>query len=147
MTHRDLIFIAHRLWLLFAAVGEAERAALLNGLLADAELSPQVNERGELVWVTVRTGSEQLLLAGCVAALMAVTQERSWRPLGICAGDDCVDVYVDEAGRGARRYCSATCLNRARVRAYRARQRTDGGRPGPAKPSVSAHVATRKSRG
>jgi predicted RNA-binding Zn ribbon-like protein len=126
MAQRDLISIADRLWLLFAAVSETERAALFNDLLDDAELSPKVNERGELFWVTIRTGSGPLLLAGCAAALIAVTQEHAWRRLGICAGDDCAGVYVDEAGRGARRYCSATCLNRARVRAYRSRQRAGG---------------------
>ena len=57
-------------------------------------------------------------------ALLAATQEHSWLRVGTCAGDDCVDVYVDQDGRGARRYCSATCLNRARVRAYRSRQGT-----------------------
>ena len=119
----DLISVAHRLWLFFAAVSESERAALFNDMLDDAELSPKVNERAELFWMTSRTDSGPLLLAGCAAALLAATQGHNWRRLGTCAADDCVDVYVDEAGRGARRYCSTTCLNRARVRAYRSRQR------------------------
>jgi predicted RNA-binding Zn ribbon-like protein len=123
VAQHDLISIAQRLWLLFATVSEAERADMFNDMLDDAELSPKVNESGELFWMTSRTDSGPLLLAGCAAALLAATQEHNWRRLGICAGDDCVDVYVDEAGRGTRRYCSATCLNRARVRAYRSRQR------------------------
>jgi predicted RNA-binding Zn ribbon-like protein len=122
-SQSDLICLAQRLWLLFAAVSEAERAGLFNGMLEDAQLSPMVNEHGELFWLTSRTASGSLLLAGCAAALLAATQEHNWRRLGICAGDDCVDVYIDEAGRGKRRYCSATCLNRARVRAYRSRNR------------------------
>lgn len=56
-------------------------------------------------------------------ATLWATQEHGWRRLGLCAGDDCQDVYLDEAGRGTRRYCSATCLNRARVRAFRSRRR------------------------
>lgn len=123
VAQKDLISIAQGLWLLFAAATDAERAALLNDLLEDAELSPNVNERGELRWTTRHTSSGPLLLAGCAAALLAATQEHGWDRLGICAGDDCVDVYLDEAGRGTRRYCSATCLNRARVRAYRSRHR------------------------
>jgi predicted RNA-binding Zn ribbon-like protein len=122
MAQQDLISLAHRLWLLFAAVSEADRSAAFNDILHDAELSPKVNERGELFWMTSRTDSKPLLLAGCAAALLAATQEHNWRRVGTCAGDDCMDVYVDEDGRGARRYCSATCLNRARVRAYRSRQ-------------------------
>lgn len=123
VSQKDLISIAHRLWLIFAAESEAQRAALLNDLLDDAELSPQVNERAELCWTTSHTNAGPLLLAGCAAALLVATQEHNWRRLGTCAGDDCVDAYIDAAGRGTRRYCSATCLNRARVRAYRSRQR------------------------
>jgi CGNR zinc finger len=123
VSQADLICVADRLWLFFAAVSESERAALFNDMLHDAALSPQVNEHGELLWTTRHIDSRPLLLAGCAAALLAAAQEHNWRRLGTCAGDDCVDVYIDEAGRGARRYCSATCLNRARVRAYRSRQR------------------------
>ena len=123
VAQQDLISVAHRLWLVFAAVSAAKRTAAFNEILDDAQLSPKVNERGELFWMTSRTDSEPLLLAGCAATLLAATQEHSWRRVGTCAGDDCVDVYVDQDGRGARRYCSATCLNRARVRAYRSRQR------------------------
>src|ERR1035437_7263804 len=66
----DLISVAHRLWLFFAAVSESERAALFNDMLDDAELSPKVNERAELFWMTSRTDSGALLLAGCAAALL-----------------------------------------------------------------------------
>jgi hypothetical protein len=48
---------------------------------------------------------------------MAATRKYGWSRLGICAGDDCLDGYLDEAGRRTRRYCSVTCLSRARVRA------------------------------
>ena len=127
VSQKDLISIAHRLWRIFAAEGEAQRAALFADLLDDAELSPQVNERAELCWTTSHTNAGPLLLAGCAAALLVATQEHNWRRLGTCAGDDCVDVYIDAAGRGTRRYCSATCLNRARVRAYRSRQHASSG--------------------
>jgi hypothetical protein len=121
----DLIRIAQRLWPLFAATGDAERVALLNDILEEADLTPRVTEVGELCWRTRRTGSGHLLLAGCAASVLRASQEHGWRRLGLCAGDDCQDVYLDEAGRGARRYCSATCLNRARVRAFRSRARAD----------------------
>jgi predicted RNA-binding Zn ribbon-like protein len=123
VARRDLIDIAQRLWLLFASESEAERAALFNDLLDDAELSPGVSEDAELIWMTRRTDAGGLLLAGCAAALLGVIGEHGWGRLGVCAGYDCLDVYLDEAGRGTRRYCSATCLNRSRVRAYRYRQR------------------------
>jgi predicted RNA-binding Zn ribbon-like protein len=123
VARRDLISVAQRLWPLFAAVSGVERAALLNDMLDDAELSPGVGADAELLWRTRRADAGGLLLAGCAAALVAVTQEHGWSRLGMCAGYDCLDVYLDEAGRGTRRYCSATCLNRSRVRAFRYRQR------------------------
>ena len=122
MTKRDLICIARRLWPVFGTVSDTERATLLNDLLEDAALSPRVDEHTTVSWTTSGVGA-RLLLAGCVVALLEATQAHGWQRLGTCAGDACVDVYVDEIGRGTRRYCSTTCLNRARVRAYRSRQR------------------------
>jgi CGNR zinc finger len=66
-----------------------------------------------------------VLRAGCAVALMAAVQRNGWDRLGIRDGADCVDVYLDEHGRAPRRYCSGTCLNRARTRAYRSRQAKD----------------------
>lgn len=123
VARRDLITVAERLWLLFAAESDVERAALLNDMLDDAQLSPGVDEGAALVWRTRRVDAGGLLLAGCAALLLGVVQELGWDRLGMCAGYDCLDVYLDEAGRGTRRFCSATCLNRSRIRAYRYRQR------------------------
>ena len=49
-------------------------------------------------------------------------QAHGWERIGTCIGRDCVDVYIDQHGRSPRRYCSVTCLNRGKVRAYRARK-------------------------
>jgi predicted RNA-binding Zn ribbon-like protein len=42
--------------------------------------------------------------------------------LRVCGGEDCQDVYVDLSKNRSRRFCSATCGNRANVAAYRARR-------------------------
>lgn len=42
--------------------------------------------------------------------------------LQVCGGEDCQDVYVDLSKNRSRRFCSATCGNRANVAAYRARR-------------------------
>jgi predicted RNA-binding Zn ribbon-like protein len=42
--------------------------------------------------------------------------------LRVCGGDDCQDVYVDLSKNRSRRFCGATCGNRANVAAYRARR-------------------------
>jgi predicted RNA-binding Zn ribbon-like protein len=46
--------------------------------------------------------------------------------LGICAAEDCADVFVDTSRNRSRRYCSDTCASRTTVSAYRARQRAAG---------------------
>lgn len=115
-----LISLADRLWSVFAACDHAERAARLNELLEEAGLAPRIDEHGAPSWVTSRGDP---LLAGCTAAVLEAVRELGWGRLGSCAGDACVDVYLAPSARGQRRYCSSTCLNRARVRAYRSRQR------------------------
>ena len=115
-----LISLADRLWSVFAASDHAERAARLNDLIEEAGLSPRIDEHGAPSWVTSRGDR---LVAACAAAVLEAVREHGWARLGICAGDACVDVYLATSARGQRRYCSSACLNRARVRAYRSRQR------------------------
>ncbi|WP_374119541.1 CGNR zinc finger domain-containing protein [Streptomyces sp. RKAG290] len=42
--------------------------------------------------------------------------------MGTCAGERCVDVYIDQSPGGRRRFCSVTCQNRTRVAAFRSRR-------------------------
>ncbi len=43
--------------------------------------------------------------------------------LGICAAEDCADVFIDTSRNNSRRYCSETCASRTTVSAYRARRK------------------------
>jgi len=124
VAEQDLADVARRLWLVFGAANETDRADRFNKLLKAAGLSPQVDQHGDLRWATRHAGRRALLLAACTASLLQAIQAHGWLRLGTCAGDDCLDIYLDRIGRGGRRYCSITCLNRARSRAYRSRQRT-----------------------
>jgi predicted RNA-binding Zn ribbon-like protein len=120
---RDLVEIAEGLWLIFAAAQLSERTQRLNTLLEGCALAPSLDESGEIKWTSSRRDNRGLLLAACVAELLDAAQRYGWERLGICTATDCADVYIDVTGRGSRRYCSHGCLNRARVRAYRSRQR------------------------
>ena len=42
--------------------------------------------------------------------------------LRVCASETCTDVLVDLSKNRSRRFCEASCGNRASVAAYRARQ-------------------------
>ena len=120
-SNRDLAIVADRLWQVFAGTDQ-KRASSLNALIKTTALSPRTDEEGELRWTTARRSGWERLLAACTATLLTTVTSIGWDRFGICAGDRCQDVYADLDGRGSRRYCSTTCLNRARVRAYRQRQ-------------------------
>ncbi len=121
-SEHDRVVLADTLWTWFSDLQPADRAAGLNALLTASALTPQLDAAGATHWHGPPTDPAALLAAGCAAALLGAVQEYGWNRLGVCAGTDCVDVFIDQQRRTARRYCSPTCLNRARIRAYRARQ-------------------------
>lgn len=122
LGHAELTSLADRLWPIFGEPAPAARAGLLNAELAAARLQPVTAAGGDLQWLTGHDSPLPALAAGCAICLLAAVDRLGWDRLGSCAGADCVDVYADQQGRTRRRFCSAACLNRARVRAYRARQ-------------------------
>jgi predicted RNA-binding Zn ribbon-like protein len=124
VKQRELTAIAERLWPVFGAPTLNARVKHLNGLLLRTSLSPRFGEGGALEWTTRERSLGRRLLAGCTATLLELVNTHGWQRLRTCSADNCQDVYADTRGRGSRRYCSHTCLNRTRVRAYRSRQRT-----------------------
>ena len=122
LTDADRAQLAARLWAVFAGLSLARRAVALSALLRVGRLVPGIDADGVLVWATGHTDPAAQLAAGCAVALAEVIQAHGWDRIGTCTGRDCVDVYIDQHGRSPRRYCSSTCLNRAKVRAYRARK-------------------------
>ena len=118
----DLVALADRLWPVFAAPSSEDKAGALNELLAHSGLVPIVDPDAQIRWSTPHRAWADILTAGCAISLFDVVRTGGWQGVGACDGQDCVDVYLDTSGR-SRRYCSTTCLNRARIRAYRARRR------------------------
>ncbi|WP_168209073.1 CGNR zinc finger domain-containing protein [Agromyces intestinalis] len=129
----DLVAAADRLHPVFAAADAASTAALLNELVDDAALALRLEAGGEtselaLVHAAWRqagdaSGSTRVLGSAVVALVDWLRDEPDADRLGICEGDACADVYVDASPAGRRRFCSLTCQNRVRTRAYRAQQR------------------------
>lgn len=126
-TDAALTQVANQIHAVFSAVGAAAVGSALTALVEAAALTPvfaEAEDTGvlEQQWFTDR--SEHVLLAAAIVTLIErLRAEPDVERLGICGGDDCVDVWVDDSPGGRRRFCSVTCQNRARTRAYRAAHR------------------------
>ncbi|WP_442790741.1 CGNR zinc finger domain-containing protein [Nocardia sp. NBC_01329] len=123
---RTLVETANLIHPIFAATTGRQCAEHLNQLILEAEMSPALSSEAwavHEVWHTARP--DRALLAGAVLSLVDhLRHEPDASRLGTCEGDACVDVYVDQSPAGRRQYCSLTCQNRSRTRAYRANRRT-----------------------
>lgn len=122
VSDEDKAGLADLLWQVFAGPDVLEQATVLTRLAYRYHLAPAIDRGGQLRWTIPTSDTTALLGAACVASLLDAVRFLGWARVGICNGLDCVDVYVDEAARTPRKYCSSTCLNRAKIRAYRARQ-------------------------
>ncbi|QBR89494.1 CGNR zinc finger domain-containing protein [Microbacterium wangchenii] len=119
-----LVETANLLHPVFAAASGGECADRLNTVIAEAGLTPAMTAREWDVreqWRTCRPG-RTLLAAATLALLHHLRSDPDVSRLGTCLGDACVDVFVDSSPGRRRQYCSLTCQNRARTRAYRARR-------------------------
>lgn len=96
-------------------------AALLDGaplvLGVDAEGTAALRPAPGLTGVPALT-------ARIAAAIAAPDDGADWRRLKACGADDCLWVFYDRSPAGRGRWCSmAVCGSRAKMRAYRAKQR------------------------
>lgn len=110
------------LWPVFAGSTTRGRVEALDTLLTTASLSPSIDAEGQMAWNTSLSTPAGHLRAACAVCLLEVVNAYGWARLGTCDGHDCADVYVDSARRAPRRYCSTTCLNRSKIRAFRSRK-------------------------
>jgi hypothetical protein len=100
-----------------AEAGDEIHAAL-NAVLDDARPWPRaLGHRQE--WAVRRP--MQRLPAAVGLALLGWATTRGPERLGLCRADRCSDVFADASPAGRRRFCSAVCLNRHKVRAHRLR--------------------------
>jgi CGNR zinc finger len=98
-----------------------ERRAALNDLIAAVGPRPRLGPDGH-GWEIADRADAQV-----AALILALWRHADGDPdlarLGTCAAHRCLDPYVDATQASNRRFCSVTCQNRAKVAAYRQRQR------------------------
>jgi predicted RNA-binding Zn ribbon-like protein len=111
----------------FEAADETTALTELNGLLADAGITP---------WIARTPGGREIYFAPqdaplarrvtCDAGLgLAMMMTDHADRLKICAAPGCTNVFVDESRNRSRRWCSDRCGGRVNVAASRSRKRAD----------------------
>ena len=117
-----------RLHALFEINDTPTAAAMLNKLLAEANVTPHLSDHDGYAWhihyFAPGAPIAQLLAAHCGMAIARVVAEGELERLRTCEAPGCGHVLVDLSKNRCRRYCdSRTCGNRLHVAAYRARRR------------------------
>jgi predicted RNA-binding Zn ribbon-like protein len=111
----------------FWATDKDTAVAIVNRVLRESHALPQLVKHDQLDYHVHATSSDAPLAERmAVEAAMAMADVIRTDELGrlrVCGGGDCEDVYVDLSKNRSRRFCDATCGNRANVAAYRARRR------------------------
>lgn len=110
----------------FEVEDEEGRARLLNDLLASSLAIPQLTDHDghwHVHYAPNDTSPATAVAAAAAMGLATVIAEAGQERLGLCAADDCWDVFVDTSKNRSRRYCGEGCSSRTNVAAYRARRR------------------------
>ncbi|MDF3289449.1 CGNR zinc finger domain-containing protein [Streptomyces silvisoli] len=117
-----------------AAEGDEVRAVdLLNALMLEYPVSPQISGHGDLddqgrpQWHMhladhANNATAAYTAPACMGLAFQLTALGADR-LGVCQAASCRNAYIDTSTNRSRRYCSDRCATRANVAAYRARKR------------------------
>ncbi len=93
---------------------------LLNERASGPQLAPRLLRTG----AARREGTTSQLLASLAADLLDLLAGTDIENVKRCAGPDCTRLYLDASRAKSRQWCGmGTCGNRAKVQAFRARQR------------------------
>jgi predicted RNA-binding Zn ribbon-like protein len=97
---------------------------LVNEWAREPQLTPQLLRTG----ATRRAGTTSQLLASLAADLLDLLAGTDIENVKRCAHPDCTRLYVDASRAKNRHWCGmGTCGNKAKVQAFRARQRASAG--------------------
>ncbi|MGH3442108.1 MAG: CGNR zinc finger domain-containing protein [Nitriliruptorales bacterium] len=122
----ELRALRERTRVVFEAGDAQSRAQLLNELLADALATPQLTDHDghwHVHYAPADSSPATVVAAAAAMGLATVIAEAGHQRLGLCAADDCADVFIDASKNRSRRYCGDSCSSRTNVAAYRARQK------------------------
>ncbi|NMO56205.1 CGNR zinc finger domain-containing protein [Actinoplanes sp. TBRC 11911] len=105
---------------------KSDRAVKITKILDQTAVRPQVaDHHGKLIESWIVDDASQDIRASAALALRHHLTSHPGR-IGVCADDQCADVYVDASPAGRRRFCCLTCQNRSRAAAFRQRRRAGG---------------------
>ncbi len=112
-----------------SALGEVDQAAQsVNALLNRYHAAPQLAHHDGEPWhlhfqsQESEAGRVDARGATCATALAVAIGSRGGRRLGVCRAERCDRVFVDTSRNASRRFCSANCMSRSKVAAFRARR-------------------------
>lgn len=120
-----------RLRAVWSARDMRRAAAVVNGMVAEAAVLPQLTDHDgydwHLHWTAPSAPVASRLAADTGMALAEVLRDDGAARLRDCEAPACDAVFVDLSRNRSRRYCdTGNCGNRLHVAAYRARLRTAG---------------------
>ena len=110
--------------------GEREKVEVLNSILEEVGALPQLTDHDgtwHVHYTCMHAPIGQRVAAAAAMGLAVVFAEYGIARFGMCAADDCLDVFVDTSRNKSRRYCADTCSTRMNVAAYRKRKKASAG--------------------
>ena len=112
----------------FLASDERTAASSVNQILDECRSVPHLTDHDDaplhLHYAAPEAAPAQKAGAASAMGLALVLVEDGLKRFGVCASDDCIDVFVDTSKNSCRRFCSDKCANRTAVAAHRARERS-----------------------
>jgi predicted RNA-binding Zn ribbon-like protein len=111
----------------FLAKDERSAARRVNEILGECRSIPRLTDHDDaplhLHYAAPDASPAQKAGAASAMGLALVLVEDGLNRFGVCASDDCIDIFVDTSKNSCRRFCSDKCANRTAVAAHRARAR------------------------
>lgn len=102
------------------------KAEIVNQILAEVQALPQLTDHDghwHMHYLCADAPVGQKVAAAAAMGLAIVLGEFGIERFGMCAADDCRDVFVDTSRNKSKRYCADTCSTRVNVAAYRKRKK------------------------
>jgi predicted RNA-binding Zn ribbon-like protein len=99
----------------------------VNAILALGYSALETTERGSIKAVLhLRDPEHGHVLVSIAHSALRLFTEANWRRLHQCTSDRCILFFYDTTKSGTRRWCSPSCMNRARsIRHYQLTKRQD----------------------
>ncbi|HWC13098.1 MAG TPA: CGNR zinc finger domain-containing protein [Actinomycetota bacterium] len=120
----ELHRVRDRLEDVFFAGDDQKATGIVNDLLSEYEVKPHLTDhdgRWHFHYAPEDTPIGRRVASDVVMGVATLIADYGFERFGICAADDCEDVFVDTSRNRSRRYCNDVCSSRTNVAAYRAR--------------------------